>query len=146
MAPRGPARSPIAVFSRRVADFKSLPPHLVDRGTPLAEVLSGMAAGGASSALVTGRDGRLVGILTERDIARRVALRLGGETPVEAAMTAPVQSVPADELLYRAVGRMRRARLRHMPVVDAGGRPVGMLDLNDALAAAAARASLRSTA
>jgi signal-transduction protein with cAMP-binding, CBS, and nucleotidyltransferase domain len=139
MTGRGPARSPVAVFSRRVSDFAGPAPHVVDRATPLAEVLPGMAAAGASSALVVGRDGRLAGILTERDIARRVALRLGGETPVEAAMTTPVLSIAADDLLYRAIGRMRRARLRHMPVVDAQGRPVGMLDLNDALAAAATR-------
>lgn len=139
MTGRGPGRSPVAVFSRRVSDFQGPAPLVVDRATPLAEVLPGMAAAGASSALVVGRDGRLAGILTERDIARRVALRLGGETPVEAAMTTPVLSIATDDLLYRAIGRMRRARLRHMPVVDAQGRPAGMLDLDDALAAAAAR-------
>jgi signal-transduction protein with cAMP-binding, CBS, and nucleotidyltransferase domain len=54
-------------------------------------------------------------------------------------MTTPALSIATDDLLYRAIGRMRRARLRHMPVVDAQGRPAGMLDLDDALAAAAAR-------
>ncbi len=53
-------------------------------------------------------------------------------------MTRPVVTVAADDFLYRAVARMRRLGLRHMPVVDAAGRPVGMLDLHEALAAASA--------
>ncbi len=137
VAPR--ARSQIAVFAKRVRDFVRHPPHTVAPGTPVGEILAGMSAADASSALVVDQQGRLIGILTERDIVRRVALRAKPETPVELIMTAPVKSIAADDLLFRAVGRMRRARLRHMPIVDAAGRPVGVLDLNEALAAAAAR-------
>lgn len=136
-APR--KRSQIAVFAKRAQDFVRRQPHLVTSGTPVAEILAGMSAADASSALVVDAQGRLIGILTERDIVRRVALRAGPDTPAERVMTAPVKSIAADDLLFRAVGRMRRARLRHMPVVDAAGRPVGVLDLTEALAAAAAR-------
>lgn len=137
--PAAPSRSQIAVFTKRVdafmrRDFLSIP-----QGSSIGAALAGMSSASASSALVVDADGRLIGILTEQDIVRRVALRLSAETPVERAMTTPVKAIASDDLLFRAVGRMRRERLRHMPVADRGGRPIGILDLNEALAAAAAR-------
>jgi signal-transduction protein with cAMP-binding, CBS, and nucleotidyltransferase domain len=113
--------------------------HRAGPETPVGEAIAGLAATDASAVVVVDGAGRLIGIVTEHDIARRVALRLPPEAPVERAMTAPVKSVGADDLLYRAIGRMRREKLRHMPVVDGQGRPVGMLDLHAALAAAAER-------
>jgi signal-transduction protein with cAMP-binding, CBS, and nucleotidyltransferase domain len=134
-----PVRSRIEVFGQRARDVMNRRLHRVGAGTPLGEAIAGLAAADASAVVVLDDAGRLVGILTEHDIARRVALRLPPETPVGRAMTAPVKSVGADDLLYRAVGHMRRERLRHMPVVDGDGRPLGMLDLHAALAAAAGR-------
>ena len=78
--------------------------------------------------------GGLAGIVTEQDVLRRLK---GAEQPVEAIMTAPVLTVRADDQLYRAIGFMRRHRLRHMPVVDGQGAVVGMLELHEALAVAA---------
>ncbi|MBL8702008.1 MAG: CBS domain-containing protein [Alphaproteobacteria bacterium] len=134
-----PTRSQIAVFTKKVADFTRRRFHAARPATPIGEVLAGLSASQSSSTLVVDEAGRLVGILTERDIAQRIALRVGAETPVERVMTTPVKTIAADDLLFRAVGRMRRERLRHMPVIDRDGKPVGVLDLNEALAAAAAR-------
>jgi len=134
-----PTRSQIALFNKRVGDFMRAPVLTVPAAAPLAELLAAMAAATSSGALVVDSEGRLIGILTEQDVARRVAFRLPPESPVERAMTWPVRTVGRDELLYRAVGRMRREGLRHMPVVDDANRPLGMLDLHDALAAASAR-------
>jgi signal-transduction protein with cAMP-binding, CBS, and nucleotidyltransferase domain len=54
-------------------------------------------------------------------------------------MSAPVRSVPMDEHLYRAVGLMRAHGLRHLLVVDAEGRPIGMLRRFETYAAASSR-------
>lgn len=134
-----PGRSQIAVFTKRVADFTRRRFHSAKPSTPIGEVLAGLSASQSSSALIVDAAGRLVGILTERDIAQRVALRVGAETAVEKVMTTPVKTIAADDLLFRAVGRMRRERLRHMPVINPDGQPLGVLDLNEALGAAAAR-------
>lgn len=136
---KSPTRSQIAVFTKKVGDFTRRRFHAVRSTATIGETLAGLSAAQASSALIVDEDGRLVGILTERDVITRVALRVGAETPVERMMTTPVKTIAADDLLFRAVGRMRRERLRHMPVIDADGRPTGVLDLNEALAAAAAR-------
>ena len=111
-------------------------PLAVPLGTPLSETTEKMAAAKASSATVTDAEGRPIGIVTEQDITRRAAFKLGAATPVNEAMTAPVSIILEDEYLYYAIARMRRRGLRHMPVVDAERRLSGMLNLHDALASA----------
>ncbi len=113
------------------------PPVAVPDDTTVQELLGRMAAAGASSALVVDKDGRLTGIVTERDIVCRVALRSIGAESVRAVMTMPVETVAATDFLYAAIARMRRFGWRHMPAIDAEGRPVGIIDLVDALAVAA---------
>jgi signal-transduction protein with cAMP-binding, CBS, and nucleotidyltransferase domain len=103
-------------------------------GTPVAQAVAAMVAARASAVLVLDAEGRAQGILTEQDVARRVVFQMPPETPVQAAMTAPVISVGADQLLYRAIGLMHRHRLRHLAVLDDAGRPLGMLQRGDTLA------------
>ena len=90
----------------------------------------------ATGALVIDAEGKLAGIVTEQDVARRIALRCQGDEPITQVMTAPVESIAADDYLYRAIAKMRQRGWRHMPVVDAQGRPCGMIDLRDALSVA----------
>ena len=48
-------------------------------------------------------------------------------------MSAPVQTMSCDQMIYRALGRMDRLRLRHLCVTDASGAPVGMVSQHDLL-------------
>jgi len=132
------ARSQTAIFTKLVRDFMRTASLVCPTGMTVGEVVAGMAARRASSALVVDSGGGIAGIFTEQDATRRVAFQTGPETPVDAVMTRPVATVAADDFLYRAVARMRRMGLRHMPVVDRAGQPVGMLDLHEALASATA--------
>ncbi|MDX2169447.1 MAG: CBS domain-containing protein [Deltaproteobacteria bacterium] len=84
--------------------------------------------------------GRLVGVVTDRDIAMTAYLR--GQ-PLDACsvgevMTHEVASCHAETSVEDAQEVMRTLQIRRLPVVDDAGRPVGMLSLND-LALAAAR-------
>lgn len=90
----------------------------------------------ATCALIVDAIGRPIGIVTERDIALRIAFKVPGETPVERVMTSPVLSIDRQDYLYHAIALMRRHGLRHMPVVDHRGHVAGLLFLHDALAAA----------
>src|SRR5690606_11652096 len=101
--------------------------------------VAAMVQQGNTSALVVDDAGRAVGIVSERDVLRRIAFRLAPETPVEAAMSAPVLAVREDDYLYRAVGIMRAHGVRHLAVLDREGRPVGMLHRFEAYAAASSR-------
>lgn len=129
--------SQTAVFRQAVRDHMAAPPVVVGPGTPAARVVAAMAEARASAAAVVDEGQRLVGILTEQDITRRIACREVADQPVERLMTPAVLTVGDDDHLYQAIGFMRRHRLRHMPVVDAAGQLAGMLYLHDALAVAA---------
>ena len=83
------------------------------------------------------RDGRLAGIVSERDYARKVILlgRSSAETAVWQIMSAPVVTVDADDPVRRCMELMTERRVRHLPVVDASGAMVGMISIGDVLRA-----------
>ena len=125
-------QSQTKIFSRLVKDYAQTDPLIVPPDESVEKVLGKMIAGRATCVLVAGDQAGLVGIFTEKDALRRVALRCTGDEPISAVMTSPVQSVLAEDYLYHAIARMRRFGHRHMPVVDREGRPAGILDLHDA--------------
>jgi len=128
--------SPTAALLRPAsAAVAPLPPCLAPTAT-LAEALAAMRTARASAVLAVDAAGRPVGILTEQDIARRVAFRLPPEAPLAAAMTAPVIGCPAGQGLWQAVALLRAHRLRHLPLLDADGRCTGLLHRPEALEAA----------
>ncbi|MCG8360235.1 MAG: DUF294 nucleotidyltransferase-like domain-containing protein [Kiloniellales bacterium] len=126
------------IFSELVKDYMREPKVVTQATTAVGELIGRMTAAKATSALVVDESGRLLGIITEQDVTRRIALRCRGDEPVADVMTSPVRSIGADDYLYYAIARMRRFGWRHMPVTDAQGRPVGLIDLNRALAVAGA--------
>ena len=126
--------SQTAVFRRPCVTTWRRPPMPVATAMSRHDVVGRMAADRAPAAVVVDEAGRILGIVTEQDVVRRFP---GGISRSQAVMTAPVLTVRADDQLYRAIGFMRRHRLRHMPVVDAAGAVVGMLELHEALAVAA---------
>lgn len=130
--------SPAMLLARRVGAVMAPPPPVIDATTSCADAVDRMVGASAGSVLVAGPDGRLAGILTERDVTRRIAFRAAPEAPVADVMSRPLHCAEPDDYLYRAIGMMRRLALRHMPVTGPDGRAVGMLHLRDALADATA--------
>lgn len=91
-----------------------------------------MESAGVGSLAVVDHD-RLVGIVTDRDLVRRVlAKNLPSDARVDAVMTAPVVTLDADAQLETAYATFRQNGIRRIPVVQAG-RFVGMLVLDDLL-------------
>lgn len=84
--------------------------------------------------LVKNPQGELVGILSERDIVRRLADTPGRTLPQTVAelMSKEVQTTTPDELLVHALRRMTDGRFRHMPVLESG-QLVGMMTIGDAV-------------
>ena len=93
---------------------------------------------------VVDADGRLVGIVTDRDIcmsAYTQGLTLSS-IPVPTAMSSQVLCCHIDDVVETAEQLMREGQVRRLPVIDNDGRPIGMLALNDlARLAASARRS-----
>ncbi len=132
-------RSQTAIFHQIVDEHVSGDPVIVNPSTTVSEAVGRMAASNATAVIVIEASERLAGILTMKDVVRRLAYRVDGDTPVHEVMTYPVKSVAKGDYLYHAIARMRRFGHNHLPVVDAAGRPIGMLRLSNALAAASAR-------
>jgi CBS domain-containing protein len=77
---------------------------------------------------------RLVGILTERDIAYRVVAkgRDAQATQVAAVMTPAVETIESDKPFGHALHRMQVRGFRHMPVIESG-RVVGIVSSRSAM-------------
>ena len=90
---------------------------------------------------VVGHEGRLEGVITDRDITM-AALTQGrrlDELRVDQAMARTLVVAHGDDPVESVEHRMAEAQVRRVPVVDDGGRPVGVVSLND-LARLTARA------
>lgn len=131
--------SPAAALARSAAAAMAPPPPALPPETSLADVLAVMAAARASCVLAVDAEARPVGILTEQDIARRVAFRLPPDTPLSAAMTQPIVACAGADGLWRAIALLRAKGLRHLPVLDSAGRCIGLLHRAEALAAASGK-------
>jgi len=131
--------SQVEIFRLKVGERMRANPPTVVRTTSVGEAVARLAGSGASCVLVVDEAGFPVGIVTERDVVNRVAFAAETTAPVETVMTAPLKSVHPHDNLHQAIVKMRRAGLRHMPVLDDIGRATGVMSLTDALAVAASQ-------
>lgn len=103
------------------------PARALEESATVAAAVALMRAERVGCLLVTA-GGRLVGIFTERDLLTRV---LGPgqplSVPLAGVMTPEPVAVGADDPIRTAVRRMQAGGYRHLPVVDEGNRPVGVL-------------------
>ena len=87
------------------------------------------------SIMVCDDEGKLLGIISERDIVRK-CLTSGKDldkTKIQDVMTTRVVvAKPEDDLSY-AINVMKEARIRHIPIVDAQEKAIGMISMRDLL-------------
>jgi CBS domain-containing protein len=88
---------------------------------------------GIGLAVVSGEDGKAAGVLSKSDLIRHLTDRQPARIPVQALMSRNIISCdPADEL-RAAWQTMVDRRLQNMPVLGADLKPLGVLDIRDAM-------------
>ncbi len=114
--------------------LKSKPDPTVYTIAPTASVLDALKRMAEKSigALVVTEGEQVLGIITERDYARKVILmaRSSKETPVRDIMTSAVMYVRLGQTSEECMVLMTENRLRHLPVMD-GGKLVGLISIGD---------------
>ena len=115
----------------RISEAMSRDVRLVDPGQTIRDVAKIMADIDAGAVPVSEND-RLVGMITDRDIAvRAIAQGKGPDTPVREVMSQEVKYCFDDEELDHVAKNMGDIRVRRLPVVNREKRLVGIVSLGD---------------
>jgi CBS domain-containing protein len=127
------ARRVPSLAAERLRVLSRREPVTVPPGTSLAECVRAIQrTGTGDSVFVCDANGRLTGVLTERDIfARIVGGAVDMRQPVEHLMTTDPHTLDLDDTIRDAIVLMRTGRYRNVPMVDASGQLVGVVRQSD---------------
>src|SRR5512143_433699 len=116
---------------KHLLESKSNAIHAIEPHRPVLDAIRLMADKHIGALLVM-RDAELLGIVSERDYARKVILkgRSSADTAVREIMTAPVITVAPGDSVNHCMKLMTDKRVRHLPVSE-NGRVIGMLSIGD---------------
>lgn len=117
--------------ARHLLDRKGRAVYSIGPDEPVLEGIRLMAEHHVGALLVMQGD-ELVGIVSERDYARKVILkgRSSADTPVSQIMSAPVVTVALNNSVQECMQLVTARRLRHLPVLD-GKKVVGIISIGD---------------
>jgi CBS domain-containing protein len=122
----------------KAGDIMSVPPITISRDASLKEAAKLMKDKDIGSLIVVGKEGKVEGIITERDLVFALAeSERTGELQVWMYMTENPLTVAPHTPIVEALNIMRNSNIRHLPVVEKDGSPVGMISIKDILEAVA---------
>ncbi len=128
------SKAPSDHLSAKVKDFMEAPPVLVNEDTTIDDAASTMWNKGIGSVIVVDKDGKMAGIVTASDIIFAVTKSLiGREVPVSGIMSkTSIMAIPNESVLT-AINRMMKENVRHLPVIEKNGTPVGIISTRDTM-------------
>lgn len=116
---------------KHLLDEKGRNVYAISPSEPVLAAIRAMAEHGIGALLVLDGDA-LVGVISERDYARKIILnnRSSSDTPVRDVMTPTVITVSPADSVDTCMRLCTDSRVRHLPVVD-GGKVVGVVSIGD---------------
>lgn len=133
----GAVRAPVlfkeaSVTVHTILSRKGSTVFTIEPTASIAYAAKSLADHGIGALVVTGAEGRTVGIVSERDIVRALSARGNAalETPVAEVMTRKVVTCSLQDKLVDLMQRMTEGKFRHFPVVE-DGRLVGIISIGD---------------
>lgn len=123
------------LLQREIGALCSRPVQTLDVSATLGDAIELMQAGKFGAVIITA-EGKLTGIVTERDLLMKVLGRLQDyrERPVSEFMTRAPESLRKDDELVYLMNAMHLGGYRHMPIVDEDDVPQHIVSLRDVLA------------
>jgi CBS domain-containing protein len=130
----------------KIQDIMTREPRTCSPATNLAEAAA-LMLGGDCGILPVVADGKLVGVVTDRDMYIALATRNGRASDVTVGEVAqmPVFTCGLDDDVHTALDAMREHRVRRLPVTGPGGEVSGIVSLNDIVLACGPRQPVRDT-
>src|SRR5213596_1692793 len=124
-----------ALLNDTIAVLGPADPICLPETATVREAVETMLARRQAGVLITDGGGRLTGIFTERDVLTRVVGKNleARRTPLSDGMTRSPQALTARDRVAYAVHCMSVAGYRTIPLVDPGGRPIGVVTVNDVI-------------
>ncbi len=121
----------MTMYARQLLSDKSYELYSVTPDTMVFDAIKLMAEVKVGALLVL-EDEQLVGIVSERDYARKIILesRSSRDTPVRDVMTNVVLTVTPEQSIDECLVLMSKHHIRHLPVAE-NGKPIGMLSVMD---------------
>ena len=119
-----------AILETPISELPLRDPILVCSTSTVADAVKNMNSHHTGCVLVE-KDGKLIGIFTERDVLTKVYFRADSHTvPVESVMTPNPETLEPDNSIAFALNKMSVGGYRHIPIVD-GDKPMGVLSVRD---------------
>ena len=119
------------MLTARISTLALTPPVTVDSGSSVAGLVDQVQKQKVGCVLVC-KDGRLVGIITERDMLLKVVARdVNYGEPVDKFMTANPITLSPEHTIGDAANLMNERNFRHIPVVGADGQATGIVSIKD---------------
>ena len=130
-------------WNMKVKDIMSREPCVCSPGTNLGEAAALMLTGDCGILPVVS-DGKLVGVVTDRDLYIALATRnaLPAQLTAGDVVQQPVYSCSPDDEVQAALNLMKHHRVRRLPVAGFGDTVVGVISLNDIVLAAGGKGAI----
>ncbi len=124
----------LSLFFHRVSALVKRPTVTCARGVSAVEVARRLSREGVGSIVIVDDDGAPLGIVTDRDLRRKLVAeaRDAATTPAAAIMSSPLVTLPPAAFAFEALLEMTRHRIRHVVLLEAG-RAVGVVSSRDFL-------------